>query len=114
MKRTLIVVLGALGAQVASAGVYVELVDHDIKSGKTELAQKMYVQEGAGRFVDPEGRVTLIKGGTLYIIDETDKSYVRWTRPRWSCWPRSLPRRWSRSKSSSPSCRRISARRWNR
>jgi len=76
MKRTLIVVLGVLGAQVASAGVYVELVNHDAKTGKTELAQKMYVQNGAGRFIDAEGRVTLIKGGTLYIIDETDKSYV--------------------------------------
>ncbi|HEU5136040.1 MAG TPA: DUF4412 domain-containing protein [Steroidobacteraceae bacterium] len=76
MKRTLIVGLGALCAQVASAGVYVELVNHDIKTGKTELAQKMYLQDSAGRFVDPEGRVTLIKGGTMYIIDDADKSYV--------------------------------------
>ena len=76
MKRTLIVCLGALGAQVAGAGVYVELVNHDIESGKVELAQKMYVQDGAGRFVDPEGRVSLIKGDTLYIIDDADKSYV--------------------------------------
>ncbi|HEU4779245.1 MAG TPA: DUF4412 domain-containing protein [Steroidobacteraceae bacterium] len=76
MKRTLIVVLGALVAQAAGAGVYVELVDHVISSDKTELAQKMYVQEGLGRFVDAEGHVTLIKGGTLYAIDDADKSYV--------------------------------------
>jgi urocanate hydratase len=76
MKRTLIVVLGALGAQAASAGVYVELVDRDIASGKTELSQKMYVQNGLGRFVDAEGRSTLIKDGTMYIIDDKDKSYI--------------------------------------
>jgi len=76
MKRTLIVVLGALGAQAAGAGVYVELVDRDLTSGKTELSQKIYVQDGLGRFVDAEGRSTLIKDGTLYVIDDADKSYV--------------------------------------
>jgi hypothetical protein len=76
MKRTLIFVLGALGAQAASAGVYLELVDRNITSGKTELAQKMYVQNGLGRFVDPEGRSTLIKDGTMYVIDDADKSYI--------------------------------------
>jgi len=76
MKRTLIVVLGALGAQAAVAGVYVELVDRDLTSGKTELSQKIYVQDGLGRFVDAEGRSTLIKDGTLYVIDDADKSYV--------------------------------------
>jgi len=76
MKRTFLVVLGALAAQAAGAGVYVELVDRDLASGKTELSQKMYVQSGLGRFVDAEGRSTLIKDGTLYIIDDADKSYV--------------------------------------
>ena len=52
------------------------MVDHDIKAGNTELAQKMYVQNGIGRFVDAEGRATLIKNGTLYIIDDADKSYI--------------------------------------
>jgi len=76
MKRIFMVVLGALGAQAASAGVYVEVVDRDIASGKTELSQKMYVQNGLGRFVDAGGRATLIKDGTLYVIDDADKSYV--------------------------------------
>ena len=34
------------------------------------------MQNGNGRFVDADGRATLIKNGTLYIIDDTDKSYV--------------------------------------
>jgi hypothetical protein len=76
MKRIFLTVLGALGAQAASAGVYVELVDHDIASGKVELSQTMYVQNGQGRFVDSSGHTTLIKDGTLYVIDEADKSYV--------------------------------------
>src|SRR6187549_1166567 len=76
MKRIFLIVLGAVGAQAASAGVYVELVDHDIPSGKVELSQKMYVQNGQGRFVDSGGRTTLIKDGTLYVIDDSDKSYI--------------------------------------
>ncbi len=76
MKLKLWMACGALAAQAASAGVYVEMVDHDIKSNKTELAQKIYVQNGNGRFVDAEGHATLIKNGTFYIIDDKDKSYV--------------------------------------
>ena len=76
MKRILLIVLGAVGAQAASAGVYVELVDHDISTGKVELSQKMYVQNGQGRFVDSGGRTTLIKDGTMYVIDDADKSYI--------------------------------------
>jgi hypothetical protein len=76
MKRIYLLALGALAAQAASAGVYVEMVDHDIKADKTTLSQKIYVQDGNGRFVDAEGRATLIKGGSFYIIDDADKSYV--------------------------------------
>lgn len=77
MKRTYILIaLGSLVAEAASAGVYVEMVDHDIRADKTTLSQKMYVQGGNGRFVDADGRATLIKSGTFYIIDDADKSYV--------------------------------------
>ena len=60
----------------AFAGVYVETVDNNLSTGSSRLKQKMYVQNGSGRFVDDEGRVTLIKGGAMYIIDESDKSYI--------------------------------------
>ena len=76
MKLKLWMACGALAAQAASAGVYVEMVDHDIKANTSTLAQKIYVQNGNGRFVDAEGRATLIKNGTFYIIDDKDKSYV--------------------------------------
>ena len=71
-----LIAFGTLAAQAASAGVYVEMVDHDITANKTELSQKIYVQNGNGRFVDREGRATLIKDGTFYVIDEADKSYI--------------------------------------
>jgi len=76
MKLSYLIAIGALAAHTASAGVYVEMVDHDIKANKTELSQKIYVQNGNGRFVDRDGRATLIKDGTFYIIDEADKSYI--------------------------------------
>lgn len=76
MKCSYWIALGALAAQSANAGVYVEMVDHDIKAAKTELSQKIYVQSGNGRFVDAEGRATLIKNGTFYIVDDADKSYI--------------------------------------
>ena len=76
MKCSYWIALGTLAAQAASAGVYVELVDHDIKSQKSELSQKIYVQAGNGRFVDAEGHATLIKNGTFYIVDDSDKSYI--------------------------------------
>ena len=67
---------GCLAAGAASAGVYVELVNHDIPGNTTELAQKMYVEGGNGRFVDEEGRATIIKGNTMFIVDDTDQSYI--------------------------------------
>ena len=76
MKPKLWMAFGVLAAQAASAGVYVEMVDHDIKANTTTLAQKIYVQNGNGRFVDADGHATLIKDGTFYIIDDNDKTYV--------------------------------------
>ena len=65
-----------LAIQTASAGVYVEMVDHDIKAASTSLAQKIYVQYLNGRFVDAEGHTTLIKNRTFYVIDDADKSFI--------------------------------------
>jgi hypothetical protein len=68
--------LALLAAQSASAGVYIETVDNNLSTATSRPKQKIYVQNGAGRFVDDEGRATLIKGGSLYFIDDADKSYV--------------------------------------
>jgi hypothetical protein len=71
-----LLISGTCAVNLAAAGVYVELADKNLSTGKTSLAQKMYVQGGQGRFVDEEGRATIIKNGTLYVIDNKDKSYV--------------------------------------
>jgi hypothetical protein len=78
MKRITIAVLGltlAVGAMAARAGVYVETVDRNLTTGTTGPAQKMYVQGGNGRFVDGEGLVTIIRNGTLTMIDDRKKTY---------------------------------------
>jgi hypothetical protein len=36
----------------------------------------MYVEGGNGRFVDEAGRATIIKGNTMYIVDDSDRSYI--------------------------------------
>ncbi|HTU67820.1 MAG TPA: DUF4412 domain-containing protein [Steroidobacteraceae bacterium] len=65
-----------LATSVASAGVYVELVTHDVPNNTTSPSQKMYVQGGNGRFVDEEGRASIIKGDTMYIVDDSDHTYI--------------------------------------
>lgn len=76
MKRILSGLAAVAVFHCANAGVYVELVDRDLKTGKTVPEQKMYVQAGSGRFVDAEGNAVIIKGETLYVVDERDKSYI--------------------------------------
>lgn len=76
MKPIAMIAAGLLAAPLATAGVYVETVDRDITSGSTTPKQKIYVQNGAGRFLDPEGRSSLIKGDTLYMIDDKERSYI--------------------------------------
>lgn len=76
MKRIAALLGAALVAPGAVAGVYVELVERDLTAGTSALSQKMYVQNGNGRFVDDGGRATIIKGDTMYIVDDSDKSYI--------------------------------------
>jgi len=76
MKRISSSVAALLITGSASAGVYVEMVSHNIATNKTELSQKMYLQDGSGRLVDDSGHVSIIKGNTMYIVDDADKSYV--------------------------------------
>ena len=80
MKRITFVLAAALVARVSSAGVYVELVNHNLTTNTTELSQKMYVQGDSGRFVDSDGRATIIKGSDMYIIDEAEKTYIKFDK----------------------------------
>lgn len=76
MKRIALLAAGLFAAQAAPAGVYIETVERDLKTGETSLEQKMYIQNGLGRFVDDEGQGSIVRGDTIYVIDEGDKSYI--------------------------------------
>lgn len=75
MKRIALLALGFCAANVAGAGVYVEMVERNTATEKTSISQKMYVQGGLGKFVDEEGLATIIKGDTLYVVDDKAKTY---------------------------------------
>lgn len=87
MKFITLLALTTWMAGFAQAGVYIEMVDHAVGADKTTLVQKLYVQGNSGRFVDvPEDgnshtTATIIKNGTLYAVDDTDKSYVMLDKP---------------------------------
>jgi hypothetical protein len=76
MKRIASILIVTGIAHAASAGVYVETVSNNLKTNSSQLAQKMYVQGGSGRFEDGEGRASIIKGDTIYVVDPDDRSYV--------------------------------------
>jgi len=76
MKRIAMIAGCLVAAHTASAGIYIEMANHNLTTNSTKLQQKMYIQGGSGRIVDSEGRVTLIKGDAMYIIDDSDKTYV--------------------------------------
>ncbi len=82
MKIITLLAMAAGMTGLAHAGVYVEMVDHEIAANKTTLVQKLYIQGNSGRFVDTpadsdsHATATIIKDGTLYAVDDTDKTYV--------------------------------------
>ncbi len=63
-----------LVAGIAQAGVYIETVDRDSKTGKSEPAERWYVQDGKARIEGPDG-VSIFKDGIVYGVDTSSKSY---------------------------------------
>lgn len=82
MKVIALILLAAGASGLASAGVYVEMAEQQVGGAERTPVQRMYVQGSSGRFVDMErdqgdhDTATIIKNGTLYAVDDTDKSYV--------------------------------------
>jgi hypothetical protein len=60
---------------MSSAGVYIETVTRDIKSGTTSPAQKIHVQGDMARIETADGDVTIFKGDMLYSLDRESRSY---------------------------------------
>ena len=62
MKRIAMIAGCLMAARPCSPGLYVEMVTHNLTTNSTELSQKMYVQDGSGRFVDKDGRSVADQG----------------------------------------------------
>jgi hypothetical protein len=79
MKRIAISALACFALQAAApamAGVYIEMVERDTAKGTSELAQKIWIQDGNGRFVDADGAASIIQGDTMTVVDDADRSYI--------------------------------------
>jgi len=59
---------------MSSAGVYIETVTRDIKSGTTSPSQKLHIQGGMARIDTANGDI-IFKDDTLYSLDRESRSY---------------------------------------
>ncbi|HZF27224.1 MAG TPA: hypothetical protein VEZ88_13245 [Steroidobacteraceae bacterium] len=69
-----------LTTSIAQAGVYIETVNRDSKSGASEPAERWYVQDGNARIEGADG-ISIFKGGVVYAVDKASKSYHIMDRP---------------------------------
>lgn len=75
--RTVCALAAALLATAASAGVRIESVNRDIATKKEDgKPEVVLVQGGNVRTVSEEHRAMILKGSTMYLIDDEDKTYV--------------------------------------
>lgn len=67
----------ALGlAGVAQAGVFIEMSEHDIDSGKMTPRHNLYAQQGMLRADSTDGHTAaLFKDNSMYMLDASTKSY---------------------------------------
>ncbi|HKE45011.1 MAG TPA: hypothetical protein VKB41_10795 [Steroidobacteraceae bacterium] len=61
-------------AGTSQAGVYIETVSRDAKTGQNDPAERWYVQDGNAR-IETSDSVSIFKGGVVYGVDKSTKSY---------------------------------------
>ena len=65
-----------VAASTAHAGVYIEMSDHDIASGKMTPRHNVYVQQGMVRADNTDGHTAVVfKDNSMYMLDASTKSY---------------------------------------
>ena len=69
-----------LVGSIARAGVYIETVNRDSKTGQSEPAESWYVQDGNARIESSDG-VSIFKDGVVYAVDKATKSYHVMDKP---------------------------------
>lgn len=63
-------------ASGAHAGVYIEMSDHDIASGKTTPRHNLYLQQGMLRSDSTDGHTSVIfKDDSMFLLDSSTKTY---------------------------------------
>lgn len=76
MKMRIAVLAGLLAAANATAGVRIETVQRDVKTkAPSGEVQTVLVQSGNVRVAGRSDGYMLLKGATLYVVDEKRKSY---------------------------------------
>ena len=74
--KQLIVIASALVVATASAGVRIETVDRDIQTKKADgPVQTVLVQDGNARVSNNQSGGMILKGSTIYVIDDKRKPY---------------------------------------
>ncbi len=66
----------ACWAGAASAGVYIETEERDVKTGRAGATQKIYLQAEKARFEAPGETIAILQADTLSVLDPAEKSYV--------------------------------------
>ena len=60
----------------AQAGVFIEMSDHDVASGKMTPRHNLYAQQGMLRTDSTDGHtVVLFKDNAMYMLDSSTKTY---------------------------------------
>ncbi len=68
--------IALITASVAHAGVFIELSEHDIDSGKMTPRHHLYAQQGMLRADSTDGHTAaLFKDNSMYMLDASTKSY---------------------------------------
>ena len=116
MKRIALIAAGLLAAQSASAGVYVETVDHNLTTNTSELeTEDVRAERRRPLRRCRRAASTLIKGDTMYMIDDADKSYIVFDKATMEQLAEKLNAEDGQDQGTAgASCRPSSARRWSR
>lgn len=82
--KSLFITLALIAGSAAHAGIVVESVERDAKTGKVSDGTRMYIQGGVARFDQSldttRGDYVIFRDDTLYIVDTTERSYTAMDR----------------------------------
>jgi hypothetical protein len=82
--KPVIIILALLAGSAVQAGVVVESVERDAKTGKIGDGTRMYIQGGVARFDQSldgtRGDYVIFRDDTLYIVETNERSYTAMDR----------------------------------